>query len=267
MQRDERELPAVRTSAQWVDYFRANAERLLAVPWEDGVGATPDELARITDSLRGWQLGETSDGRHLLAAAADYAAKLGDPAFLDAIRLFIAEEQRHGEELGQFLDLTGVPRATWDWGDAVFRAFRYVLPRMEVWATVVVIVETHAMLYYAALRRATGSAVLRQICRQILADEVPHIQFQCERLAILHHRRSGILRVLTAGIHRVLFAGITLAVWVGHRRALRAGGFTLRRFWRSAWAKMGQAWRIMDPAGYRWSAEAPRARSIPWFPD
>jgi hypothetical protein len=267
MRRDDRELPEVWPSARWVDYFRANAERLLPIPWEAGAGATSDELARITDSLRGWQLGETSDGRHLLAAVADYAAKLGDPDFLDAIRLFIAEEQRHGAELGRFLDLAGVPRATWDWGDAMFRAFRYVLPRMEVWATVVVMVETHAMLYYAALRRATGSAVLRQICRQILADEVPHIRFQCERLAILHHRRSRVLRALTTGIHRVLFAGVTLAIWAMHRRALRAGGFSFRRFWRSAWAKMGHVWRAMDPTAYRWPAEVRRVRSIPWFTD
>jgi hypothetical protein len=267
MSREERSLPEVWTSAQWVAYFSANAGRLMPVPWGAGVGATDAELAEITGSLRGWQLGETSDGRHLLAAAEDYAAKLGDPEFLDAVRLFIAEEQRHGAELGRFLDLAGVSRATWDWGDALFRAFRYVLPRMEVWATVVVMVETHAMLYYAALRRATGSAVLRQVCRQILADEVPHIRFQCERLAILHRRRSGLLRGVTMLFHRFLFAGVTLAVWSGHRRALRAGGFTFRRFWRSAWAKMGHAWRMMNPAAYRWPAEAPGARPIPWFPD
>lgn len=248
--------PAVRSSQEWVAYFRANAERLLPVPWESGVGATPEELEPIVGSLRGWQLGETSDGRHLLAAAANYAAKLGDPAFLEAVRLFIAEEQRHGEDLGRFLDLAGVQRATWDWGDALFRAFRYLVPRMEVWATVVVMVETHAMLYYAALRRATGAAVLRRVCEQILRDEVPHVRFQCERLAVLHHGRCRALAAMTAAVHRVLFAGITVAVWAGHRRALRAGGYTFRRFWRGAWGKMRHAWRMMDPRAYHWPAEA-----------
>jgi hypothetical protein len=246
--------PAVWSSEQWVAYFQTNAKELLPVPWEAGVGATPEELARIVDSLGAWQLGETSDGRHLLAAAANYAAKLNDPPFVDAIRLFIAEEQRHGEHLGRFLDLAGVPRKSWDWGDAVFRAFRYLMPRMEVWATVVVMVETHAMLYYAALRRATASALLRRICQQILRDEVPHIRFQCERLAILHRSRPPMLRAITMCVHRVLFAGITCAVWVGHRRALRAGGFTFGRFWRMAWAKMGAAWSKMDSRTYRWPA-------------
>jgi hypothetical protein len=248
------DLPAVRSSAEWAAYFRANAERLLDVPWDAGVGATPEELEPVVGSLRAWQLGETSDGRHLLAAAAHYAAREADPEFLDAVRLFIAEEQRHGAELGRFLDLAGVPRKTWDWGDAVFRAFRYAFPRMEVWATVVVMVETHAMLYYAAVRRATGSAVLRQICTQILADEVPHIRFQCERLAILQRDRPRALRAVTAAVHRVLFAGITAAVWVAHRSALRAGGLTLSRFWRQAWGNMRRAWRKIDPGAYDWVA-------------
>jgi len=245
-------LPAVWTSTQWVAYFRTNVENLLDVPWETGAGVLPEELAEIVDSLRAWQLGETSDGSRLLKTAEKHAARIGDPGFVDAIRLFIAEEQRHGEELGKFLDAAGVPRAKRDLGDSLFRVFRHFLTQMEVWATIVVIIEVHAMLYYAAIRRATGSAVLRRICQQILRDEVPHIRFQCERLAIIHRRRNRVLRGVTAGVQRVLFVGITLAVWVAHRRALRAGGFTFRRFWRNAWTRMGLAWRAMNPQRYRW---------------
>ena len=242
----------VRSSAQWIAYFQANATNLKEVPWEVGAAVTAAELGRIAKSLRAWQLGETSDGRHLLRAAENYAASVGDAEFLEAVRLFIAEEQRHGAELGRFLDLAGIPRATWDWGDAIFRAFRYCLPRMEIWATVVVMVETHALLYYAAIRRATGSEVLRRICEQILHDEIAHIRFQSERLAILHRNRSASARTVTRAIQRVLFFGIALAVWVAHRRALRSGGFTLRRFWRTAWAKMNRVWAKMNPSGYAW---------------
>lgn len=246
------ELQPVRTSAEWIAYFSRNAEDSLSVPWESGHGATPEELAEIVPSLRGWQIGETSDGRHLLAAAKNYSAALGDPAFLDAVKLFIAEEQRHGEALGRFLDLAGVRRATWDLGDFLFRLFRYSFPRMEVWATVVVMVESHAMIYYAAIRRATRSPVLRCICDQILRDEVPHLYFQCERLAILQHRRPCAMLWLTRQVHRFLFAGITLAVWVGHRRALRAGGLTFRRFWRNAWYRFNWVQKRSTPSAYHW---------------
>ena len=32
----------------------------------------------------------------------------------------------------------------------------------------------------------------------------------------------------------------------------RHGGRTFGRFWRSAWAKMRRAWRLMDPVAYQW---------------
>jgi hypothetical protein len=246
------ELPVVRTSAQWVAYFRANAARLLEVPWEVGAGVTPEEVEVVVASLRAWQLGETSDGEHLRSAARRYAEAVNDPDFAVAVELFIAEEHRHGASLGRFLDLAGVPRLRWYWGDTVFRAMRHFLARLEACATVVVMVEVQALLYYAAVRRATNSAVLRQLCRQILRDEIPHIRFQCERLAVLHRPNGRLRRWFTAVVHRFLFTGITLAVWVGHRRALRAGGFTFRRFWRTAWVKMRAAWRAMDPNSYRW---------------
>jgi hypothetical protein len=250
--------PAVWSSAQWVAYFQANAAAVRPVPWERGSGMSSAEVAAIAPSLRGWQLGETSDGRHLLAAAEHYSAAIGDSDFPTAVRLFIAEEQRHGEALGHVLDLAGVDRATWDWGDRLFRAVRYAWPRMEVWATPVVMVETHALIYYAALTRATPSPVLHAVCEQILADEVPHIRFQCERLAILHHRRPRWLRVVTRIGHRALFTAITLAIWIGHRRPLKAGGYNLRSFWLEAWTQMRKAWRLMEPARYRWTG-----RTIP----
>ena len=240
------------TATEWVAYFRANAARYRPIPWERGAEATPEELAQIARSLQAWQLGETSDGRHLRAAAARYADKVGDPDYLPAVELFIREEQRHGEMLGQFLDRAGIGRVQSDWGDRLFRAARYCLPNMEVWTTAVVMVETLALVYYNAIRRATGSAVLRTICGQILADEVPHLRFQCERMARLFQHRSRFALGLTLLAHRLFFLLVMMLVWVGHARALRAGGYNWRRFWRAAWDRMNASWRQMNPHRYVW---------------
>lgn len=260
-------LRTIRSSAEWVDYFHGNANQQKDIPWDEPVNLSAEERAVIIPSLRGWQLGETSDGAHLLAASHTYAAALGDPTFIEAARLFIAEEQRHGGNLGRFLDGAGVSRATSDWGDTLFRAVRYFVPRMEIWATPVVMVETHALIYYNAVRRATRSAVLRGICEQILSDEVAHIRFQCERLAMLHRGRSGWLHSLTMLFHRGFFALITLAVWVGHRHALTAGGCRFNRFWALAWSKMHHAWALMNPKAYCWNdpvpGHAPQAGETP----
>src|SRR5262245_41021583 len=77
------EFPVVWTSAQWIAYFRANAANLLEVPWDSPKRATPAELAEIVDSLRAWQLGETSDGVRLTKAATRHAQKINDPDFVE----------------------------------------------------------------------------------------------------------------------------------------------------------------------------------------
>ncbi len=151
----ESERIPVRKSSEWSVHFERNARCLRPIPWSLGAGVTDAELASIAGSLRAWQLGETSDGSHLLAASHNYATSIGDPEFVAAVRLFIAEEQRHGRDLGRFLELAGVIRAESDWGDYLFRTIRYAWPRMEIWATPVVMVETHALIYYNAIRRAT----------------------------------------------------------------------------------------------------------------
>jgi hypothetical protein len=52
---------------------------------------------------------------------------------------------------------------------------------------------------------------------------------------------------LTICVHRVLFLGTTLAVWIGHHRALSAGGYSMRRFFKSAWKRMEFHWQRMRP--------------------
>jgi hypothetical protein len=242
----------VRTAADWVAYFRANLATCRPIPWDRGAEVTTAELAAIARSLQAWQLGETSDGRHLRAAAARYAARAGEADYPAAVELFIREEQRHGELLGRFLDLAGVGRRKADWGDGLFRAARYCLPNMEAWTTPVVMVETLATVYYNAVRRATGSRVLRAVCAQLLADEMPHLRFQCERLAALLRHRSRPGYRLTLLAQRLAYLVVVVLVWLGHRRALRAGGYRWRRYWRAAWVRMNTAWRLMDPGRYAW---------------
>jgi hypothetical protein len=242
----------VRSTADWLRYFQENASRPRPIPWDSDSRASSAELDDISRSLQAWQLGETSDGSHLRAAAARHADRMGDSVFPAVVDLFVREEQRHGELLGRYLDLTGIGRITSNWGDSLFRRFRYCITDMEIWTTPVVMVESLAMIYYNAIRRATQSTVLQTISKQILADEVPHVRFQCERLAVIFRSHSRVRFWLTMATHRLLFLVIVILVWAGHRRALHAGGYSWRRYWRSAYTKMGTAWRLMDPRRYHW---------------
>ena len=254
----------LQSSTEWVAEFQQNAASLLEVPWGEGVVFTPAERELVAASLPAWQLGESSDGLHLLGAAKRYAAQKNDPDFVDAIQLFIREEQRHGADLGRVLDLAGIPRKTWDWGDTVFRLFRHLRPRIELTATVVIAVEILALLYYAAVRRSVSSPVLRRVCEQILRDEPRHLRFQCERMAMILDGRPPFLRGLTLLGQRFVFLGTMLAVWLSHRRVLKADGYTFRRYWRNAWGRFDRAsrtWRCAE--SFTASSTSPALRGTP----
>ncbi len=199
----------------------------------------------MAGSVPTFQIGETGSGRHLLAAAARYVAVSGDEDYLAALRLFIAEEQRHGADLGRWLDLAGIPRVKRHWTNGVFRRMRQ-LAGLELMISLLLTAEVMAMVYYAALRKATHSIVLRRLCEQILKDEVAHIRFQSQRLSLLRRGRRKPLLYLTGAAHRVLFAATMLVVWRTHRAAFRAGGFDFRSFARKTQKEVEIAMRLME---------------------
>ena len=261
-QRAESGRPSPSSSADWCAYFRANARSLLAIPWERGAEISDSERRAIVESVLGFQLGESSEGRHLVRCAEEYALRAGDPHYLEAVRLFIREEQRHARDLGRFLTLAGASLLSRTWPDTVFRWLRH-RAGLELSIFVLIVAEIIAKVYYAALREATASRVLRRLCDQILGDEVEHVRFQSERLAMLRENRGEWMIRCLNGLHRFLFFGTCLAVWLKHGRAVTAGGFGFRRFWRAAWREMNAALHEMDPSQYSFvPAVEPRKAAV-----
>jgi len=249
------------SSQQWCSYFRRNRAALLDIPWERGACVAPQERAAIAESVREFQLGESAEGRHFVAAARAYAARTGDVEYVNAVRLLIAEEQRHARDLAHFLDLASIPLARRCWADSIFRWLRK-RAGLEVCVAVLVTAEMIAKVYYAALRDATASPVLRRLCEQILSDEVAHVRFQCERLAILRTRRPRAIIALLNQVHRIMLSAACIIVWRKHARAMRAGGYGFARFWRAACAEMHQAKVQMTSPRRRRVATRARTRVI-----
>jgi hypothetical protein len=222
-----------RSSADWSDYFHANARRVLSIPWDQGVNFTIDERNAVARSIQIFQLGETGQGRHITRAAQEYAKRTGDIHYPAALALFIEEEHRHAALLGRVLDAAAVPRIHRQWSAGIFRKLRHVAG-LELAICVLLTAELVAMIYYSALRRATRSVVLRRVCKQILRDEVMHLKFQSERLAILRARRSRWARQMVVGAQWMLFVVTCGVFYCAHRRVLKAGGFSVRCFARRA---------------------------------
>ncbi|HUG94123.1 MAG TPA: 4-hydroxy-3-methylbut-2-enyl diphosphate reductase [Planctomycetaceae bacterium] len=237
------------SSRRWLAHFQQNAADPQPIRWERGAGLGPGERAAIARSVQMFQLGESGTGRHLLRVAQAHAERENDPEYVDAVRAFVAEEQRHAAELGRLLDAAGLPRLERQWTRGVFRWLRH-RAGLELMLSVLLLAEVIAKVYYAALRHATCSPGVRDLCTRILRDEVVHIRFGCERLARLRRRQPRWVVASKGFLWRVLFAGTTLVVWWTHRRALRAGQCRFGRYRRRCRQEFGAALWWADPRRY-----------------
>lgn len=252
------------SSGDWVAYFSENAQSAAAMSRPAATKELPPDIRKVlASSLTAWQLGETSEGNHLRAAARQYAEAHDDPAFLSAVEFFIREEQRHGAALGDWLDCVGIPRKRRDLGDTLFRLCRYALPNYAVWASVVVMVESMAEIYYTAVRRLVPCLRLKVECTRILSDEVRHIQFQCEHLAFARRHLPPLAKLAVQAAEAAFYGVVCTAVWIAHGRLMRLSGLPLRDFTLSALRKYRVIRRLTNPARYAFPDEHARPIMFP----
>lgn len=231
----------MKSSREWLRYYQNNLDALRPIPWERGPELTTGESQAVARSVQEFQVGESSEGRHLLRNAQAYAERTGDFDYAKTMRLFIAEEQRHARDLGRFLRMNGIALVKSTFSDKVFRTLRNLFPGLELSIAVLVTAEIIAKVYYAALRAATQSVVLRALCDQILSDELQHVDFQSEQLAKLRRGRGAIGYFATMALQRFLFLGATLVVWSSHRRVMQRAQTSFGGWWDACWREFNGA--------------------------
>ena len=222
-----------RTTRGWIRHFEWNAAHLLKVDWHLPAPLSQEEFTTIADSLRIFQLGESSDGASLRMAARGFALTRGDQHLEEAVSRFIDEETRHADWLGRFMDQQELPRSYSHWSDHVFRRLRR-LGNLEICLTVLLTAELVAKVYYHALYRATSCTRLRQICRQLLRDEVFHVYFHTQLLRKMHSQNPALRNAIWKSCYRFFHRGTLLVVWLGHRRVFHMGGFPFRKYWKTS---------------------------------
>ena len=233
----------MKTSREWIEHFKENLTKK-RIDWQQDPQITNQEKSAILYGLKAWQKGETSDGAHLRKAAAKFARRTQDPDYLEAINLFIREEQKHGANLGRYIDRIHEQRLNFDWGDFLFRSIRYLNSSMEIWTVTVIIVESAAQLFYQALKDATGCPLLKEICTDILIDEAHHIRFQKERLAQIMAPKGFLNFHISLALYFLFFRATSLAIWIAHGKAFKAGGMGRKKFFRLMQHKIQKAFDI-----------------------
>lgn len=219
----------------WHRYFLKNSTRVRQTDRAIAADLTADERQLIASSIAAFQLGEHSEGKHLLKSAERLAAQQGTPALVAITRLFIAEEQSHALLLARFMKLNRIALIRTHWADVVFRRLRKHVS-FELSVTVLITAEIISLVYYKALSASTNSAQLKEICTKILSDELHHVHYESMLISEIRKGRSAFYRAAIKLLHAALFAGTTVVVYGSHRAVLNRGGYGFVHFSAACWA-------------------------------
>lgn len=181
----------------------------------------------LRTSLPQFQLGEMGTGAHLLSAAE----KVGDEDYVEALRLFVREEQEHARLLALVCQHLEIDMLQKHWTDGVFQVTRKVAGlRAEV--LMLLVAEIVAVRYYKILSEGVGDHVLSRIFARIQADEVRHLEFHAATLPQHIDHWPTPLRHVARAIWVTALVGTSAVVAWDHRKVLRACGSGPARFFR-----------------------------------
>jgi hypothetical protein len=245
----------------WVHHFETNVDlqRASAAQLDRMAGCTLDPATRraFVRSFQRFELGESGDGKHLLAKAE----RAGDAQYTRALALLVAEEQRHSELFGRGLDHLGGTSLARHWSDTAFTALRRACGlRTEL--GLFLVAESVATEYFTALATAAPDPVLRVIGRRLEHDERDHLRFQVDRFGQAYAARPRLTRWAVRAALLIVGSGAAAVLATDHRAALRACG---RRPVGYAWRAVRHLRRQLDVAlagEPRWLGPLPALKRV-----
>lgn len=220
--------------AQWLIYFQDNASVDEPFSWFQPETLTPSEYRRIHRSIATFQLGESSEGRHLMQAAIAFAETQETPDLVAITKLFIKEEQRHAALLKRFMDKHHIPTLRKQWTDSIFRKLRKNTT-FETSVTVLICAEIIALTYYHYLAHSTQSTLLADICKHIIKEETAHVEYGASVLNHLRHQYSPMKQWLLFLRHNALFAVFLGGIYWQHYGVIHQTRFSFSQFWCRCW--------------------------------
>jgi hypothetical protein len=218
-------------SRQWLAYFQDNRNDRLEPKWNLPSSLDSRTQRVLACSLSHFQLGETGEGKFLLAHARAQAPD--DVAYHRALQLFIDEEKEHARLLERLVYRFGGETICGHWSHTIFRLVRHAL-RFKFEIQVLVIAELVGSAYYRLLQTRTRDWVLEEVCALILKDEAQHIDFHADWLGDFQSDLLPLERFIWSAQFQILFAVATQVAWMDHRTGLLAAGANRQEFFREA---------------------------------
>ena len=75
----------------WIEYFKYNNSHLLKLDFNKDNELTEEEKKLITPSIKEFQIGEGSEGKHLSKVVEKFALKSGYKDYIEIMKWFILE--------------------------------------------------------------------------------------------------------------------------------------------------------------------------------
>lgn len=216
-------------SFDWVAYFKYNNSHLIKLDYSQNNELTPEESDLIFSSVKAFQIGEGSEGKHLLKTVNDFAVKTNYTEYPEIMTWFILEENRHSNTLKKYMEIYGIESAEKLWIDSIFRCLRKLMG-IECEIIVLVTAEMIALSYYYALANATNSKLLKNICEQMLNDELKHVVLQSDTLNRISSDRSEYVNSIQRMVRKLIMSVTSSVVWMKYKKVFVKGGFTKKLF-------------------------------------
>lgn len=162
------------TYSMWSEYFKKNKkiqeEHIYFLETSDDLKIND---ASIFPSLKKFCLGESSTG----TSYKSKVLKSNNQDFINTIDLFINEENNHSYFLEIILKANNQELLKHTPLDNCFRILRKFLS-LNANINILLTAEIIAITYYSIIYNSTNNLPLKKTCKQMLSDEVAHINFQ-----------------------------------------------------------------------------------------
>lgn len=217
-------------TAFWIHHFQTNASVHDQITFDDQPAPLPDSVRiPLAHSLAIFQLGESGTGSRLRRYAREVAPLENFRGYQRAIDLFVCEEQAHSRLLSRMVLHLGGSLLEKQWTNSIFRRLRFLV-NLEFAIQVLLTAELIAEVYYGSLYLRVQDASIHSACRQILRDEMKHLEFQRQFLAERLATFTPVGRWLWTCQFRLIHALTSRVVAWDHRHCLRAIGLTTASF-------------------------------------
>ena len=215
-------------SFNWIEYFKYNNMHLLKLDFNN-TELSNEEIELITPSIKAFQIGEGSEGKHLSKVVEKFAIKNDYKEYQEIMKYFIAEENRHSQTLKKYMEIYKIEPVQKLWIDNIFRLLRKMMG-LECEVIVLVTAEMIALSYYTALANATNSKLLKTICTQMLNDELKHVVLQSDTLYRISKNRNVIVNKLVRIIRKLIMHCTVFVVWHKYKKLFIKGNYEYKKF-------------------------------------